>query len=89
MQGRNGAVGNCPENWEMKLVDMEVQDIEIARAITDPVEHKHVIGDWIENFGSKPQRQRGATYQLAPGDRITAGKQRNVVAQPDQLFSEV
>ena len=71
----------------MKLVDMEVQDIEIARAITDPVEHKHVIGDGIPDIGAKAQRHRGTGRQFGP--RVESPLANKVTSWPSRTSSSV
>ena len=66
-----------------------MQDVEILRIAADPVEHEHVVGNRVVDIGVETQRHRRATDQVGGGDRVPAGKQRHLVALPDQLIREV
>ena len=70
---------------EVKLIDMEMQDVEVLGILADPVEHEHVIGIGSRTLASRrnaigvqPTRPRGR-------DQIAAGEQGHVVTQADQL----
>ena len=39
VQRRYGAAGTRPKQWKMKLVDVEVQDVEIVGAFVHTVQH--------------------------------------------------
>ena len=65
MQRRDCPVGHRSEQREMKLVDMEVQDVEIVGAFAHAVKHQHVVGDRIADVGIEPQRRGNAGDELA------------------------
>ena len=89
VQGGDGAVRDRPEQRELKLVDMEVQDVEVIGALAHAIEHQHVIGDRIDDAGVEPQRLGHAGHEIGRRDRIAAGKQRDVVAQRNELFGQI
>jgi hypothetical protein len=71
----------------MKLIDVEVQDIKFASALSDAIEHKHVVRNDVPNIAFEPKRSRNAGDQLSCGNRITAGEQRHVVTQTYQFLA--
>ena len=73
----------------MKLVDMEVQDVEVVGALAHAIEHQHVIGDRIADAGVEPERLGHAGHEIGRGDRIAAGKQRDVMAERHQFLGEI
>ena len=89
MQGGDGAVRDRPEQRELKLIDMEVQDVEVVGALAHAIEHQHVIGDRIDDAGVEPQRLGHAGHEIGRRDRIAAGKQGHIVTQRDELFGQV
>ena len=48
----------------MKLVDMEVQDVEVVGALAHAIEHEHVVRDRIAYAGVEPQRLGHAGHQI-------------------------
>ena len=89
MQGGDGAAGDRPKQRELKLVDMEVQDVELVGALAHAIEHQHVIGDRIDDAGIEPQRLGHAGHEIGRRDRIAAGKQRDVMAERHELFGQI
>ena len=89
VQRGDGAARDRPEQRELELVDMEVQDVEVVGALAHAIEHQHVIGDRIDDAGVEPQRLGHAGHEIGRRDRIAAGEQRHVVAERDQLFGQV
>ena len=89
VQRGDGAVRDRAEKREVKLVDVEVEDVELVRHLTHAVEHQHVIRDGILYVGVEAQRHRHATHQVRAGNRIAAGKQRDVVTLPDQFVGKI
>ena len=73
----------------MKLIDVEMQDVELIGAARDLVEHQHVIGDDIADVGLEPQGAGNARHKLGRRDRIAAREQRHVVPELDQFLGEV
>ena len=89
VQRGDGAARDRPEQREMKLVDVEVQDVEFVGALAHAIEHQHVIGDRIADAGVEPQRLRHAGHQIGRRDRIAAREQRDLVAERHQLLSQI
>ena len=56
VQRGDRAARDRAEQREMKLVDVEVQDVEVVGALPHAVEHQHVIGNRIAHAGVEPQR---------------------------------
>src|SRR5262249_12283279 len=73
----------------MKLIDVEVQNVEFFGVLPHAVEHQHVIRNWVTNIGVQPQRHRYARHQMGAGNGVSAGEKRHLVAQADQLISEI
>ena len=89
MQGGDGAARDRPEQRELKLIDMEVQDVEIVGALAHAIEHQHVIGNRIADAGVEPQRLGHAGNEIGRRDRIAARKQRHFVAKRHQFFGQI
>ena len=89
MQRGDRAACDRPEQREMELVDMEVQDVEVVGALAHAVQHQHVIGDRIADAGVEPQRRGHAGHQIGRRDRIAAREQRHVMAERHQFFGQV
>src|SRR5579862_1114690 len=60
VQRGNGAARDRSKQGEMKLIDMEMQNVEICRPLADTVKHQHVIGYGITDVWIEPQRLRHA-----------------------------
>ena len=56
VQRGDGAARDRPEQRKLKLIDMEVQNVEVVGALAHAVEHQHVIGNRIDDAGVEPQR---------------------------------
>ena len=89
MQCSDSAARDRPEQRKLKLVDMEVHDIEVVSALAHAIEHQHVIGNRVADAGVEPQRLGHARHQIRRRDRIAAREQRHVVAERHQLLGEV
>ena len=73
----------------MKLIDMEVQDVEVVGPLAHAIEHQHVIGNRIPDAGVEPQCLGHAGNEIGGRDRIAACKQRHLVAERHQLFGQI
>jgi hypothetical protein len=73
----------------MKLIDMEVQDIEIVGAISHTVQHQHKIWNRIEHFRVESQRGGRATDESRRCHGIAARKQADVMTEADEFFGEI
>ncbi len=89
VQGGDGAARDRSKQREMELIDMEMQDVEIAGLLAHAVEHQHVVGDRIADAGVEPQRLGHAGDEVGGGDRIAAREQCDLMAEVHQLFSQV
>ena len=81
VQRGDSAARDRPEQREMELIDMEMQDVEVVGALADAIEHQHVIGDRIADAGVEPQRLGHAGHEIGRRDRIAAREQRHVMAE--------
>ena len=73
----------------MKLVDVEMQNVEFFRELTHPVEHQHVIGDRVTDVPVETQCCGRAAHELGSGDGVRACEQGHLVTQSDQLIREI
>ena len=44
-------MGDGAKQRKVKLVDMEMQDIELVGVAADTVQHQHMIGDGVTHLG--------------------------------------
>src|SRR5262245_26156309 len=51
MQRGYGSALQASKQWEMQVVDMEVQHVELFGDPHDHVQHDHVVGNGIVRFG--------------------------------------
>ena len=73
----------------MELVDMEVQNVEIVGTFAHPVQHQHVIRNWITHVRVEPQRRRRATHNACGRHGIAACEQSHVMTQADEFLSKI
>jgi hypothetical protein len=57
-------VGHLAKQREMKLINMEMQNVKFIREPTYPVEHQHVIGDWVADIAVEAQSGGRAAHEL-------------------------
>src|SRR5215471_10715744 len=79
VQRRDGAVLGGAEDGKMKLINVEVQNIEVRGHAPNLVEHQHVVGNDVPDRGVEAQGLGTARDEFGPGDRVSACKQRDVV----------
>ena len=84
-----GTLRHGAEQREVKLVDVEMENIELVGALPHPIEHKHVIGNGVAHVRVEPQRHGGARNEAGARYRVAACKQRHVVTEPDQLVGQI
>ena len=53
-----------------------------------PVEHQHVIRNWILNLGIKAQSFWNTRHKVGGGYGIPAGKECHIVSQRNQFLSK-
>jgi hypothetical protein len=73
----------------MKLIDMEMQDVELVGAFADAIEHKHIIGNWILYVRIKPQRGRYTWHEARRRDRVATREKSHIVTKANELFAEI
>ena len=62
VQCGHGPARMLVKNREMKLVDMEVQHVELRRHLPHLVEHEHVVRNDVTDFSVQPQCCRNAAH---------------------------
>src|ERR1700761_6497725 len=73
----------------MKRINMEMKNVEIICALAHHVHHQRVMRN---DIGGKVVQSKSATTtgnETGRGDRVRTCKQRNVVAQAHELFSQI
>src|SRR5712671_1930808 len=82
----------CPvlrEQREMKIVRVEMDDIEIIGAACHAMQHHQMLGERIPALGIQPKRPLAARPQRRFGLRISAGEQGHLVSLPNELLREI
>src|ERR1700730_3427151 len=79
VKSRHGAICHLGKKRKMKLVDVEMQNVEFFRELAYSVEHKHVIEDRVANIAVQAQCHGGAAHQLGGGDGVRACEQGHLV----------
>jgi hypothetical protein len=89
MQRRDRAIGEIPDQREMQEIGMEVKHIKFVRPPADFLQHHDLMRQMIFDGRIKTERHIRARHELRGGDRISAGKKRDVMALGDQFFGEI
>ena len=89
VQRRYGTANKLPKQRKMVIVSVEVQDVEIVGTFADPVQHQHIIRNWITHFRVEPQRRCRTTDKPRRGHRVAAREQGDVMAEADEFFREI
>ena len=87
--GRHCAVGNSMNKRSVYEFDMEVQNIELVRSLSNLLQHDDMVWQRILCRRIEAKRQIAARYQLRGSFRISTGKQRHVMSLPNQFFGKV
>ena len=67
MQRGHRLVRKRAEQRQVQVLDVEMQQVELARARPDALEHQQVMGQGILHARIQPQRMRGAGDQAGRG----------------------
>jgi len=67
VQRRHRAVRDWPKQRKVKLVDVEMQNVEFVSGFAHPVEHQHVVRDRVTHIRIEPQRHRGTRNDISAG----------------------
>ena len=89
MQRRDGAANHRPEQRELELVDMEMDDVKFLGSFVHPAHHQHEIGNRIAHRAIEPQRHGNTGDEVGRSDRVAAGEQRHVMAEADEFFRKI
>ena len=89
VQRRYGAMSCWSEQGKVKLVDVEMQNVEFVGALAHPIEHQHVVWNRVPHIGVEPERHGGTGHEVGGGYRVAARKQRHIVTQLDQFVGQI
>ena len=73
----------------MKLVNVEMQNVEFSREHAYPVEHQHVIRDRVADIEVEAQCHGRAAHELGSGDGVCTREQGHLVTRSDQFIREI
>jgi hypothetical protein len=73
----------------MKVISMEMYDIEPRRLRGDPIEHDHMVDQGIEDRRIETQGLRANRFEPRGRLGIAAGEESHVMAAANQFFREV
>src|SRR4051812_848274 len=76
------------EQRERIVVEVKMQEVEFAGLAADLLEHRDMQRVGIADRTVEAQRARPVGLQFRRGLRVSAGKQRDVVTERDELFDE-
>ena len=68
VQRSDSAARDVPKQWEMELIDVEMQDVKLVGSLADAIEHQHVVRDRIAHAGIETERLRDARNEIGRGD---------------------
>jgi hypothetical protein len=86
---RHGLARERAKQREVHVLEVEVQDVELVRATAHLLEHQRDRGERVADRGIEAQRAPRARDEIRRGLRLAAREERDVVAEPHQLFGEV
>jgi hypothetical protein len=89
MQRRDMRNGLPSRHREVEVVDMEVNDIELPRHAAHALEQQDVMGELVDAVIVETQRPRRDGHERRVRDGIAAGKERHVVALPNELVGQI
>jgi hypothetical protein len=78
----------CVKTGEWIIVEVEMQEIELGRTLIDPLQHHHVQRVGIAHGTIEPQSARPTGIEPRARHRVAAGKQRDFVAERNQLLGQ-
>ena len=89
MQSCQGLARNRPEQWKVKLIDVEMENVEFLGTLAHAVEHEHVVWDRVAHIEVQPQRHGSTGNEMGAGYRVAACEQRYFVTQSHQFVSQI
>src|SRR5678816_4206143 len=79
----------APPERQVKQIGVEVQDIECGCAAKHLLQLQHMQRHGFWKTRVEPQRRVPDAHELGASMRVAAGEERNVVAEPDELFRQI
>jgi hypothetical protein len=73
----------------MKVIDVEVKDIEIVGFLPHTIEHQHIVGDDVFRRRIKAHPFCRTAYVVGRSDRVPAGEERDLVPHLHEFFREI
>ena len=86
VQGRDARAWVAPQQGEMQVVAVEVDDIEAGGVLEDQIQQPDVVWQRLMATLVMPQGPGASRDQLRVRLRVTAGEQRDFVSQPHELL---
>jgi hypothetical protein len=79
MKRRDMRGAMAPGEWEMKVIDVEVDKIKASGIAEDLLQHQAMVGECINALRVETQGALARGDELGIRDRITAGKQGDLM----------
>src|SRR5207244_8480437 len=79
----------APREGEMRVVGVEVDDVERLDLTVNELELEHVRREGVNTTRVEPQRARARSDEPGARARVAARKQRDLVPLADELLREV
>jgi hypothetical protein len=86
MQSRYRPVREGMDDWKLQKIDVEVNDVELVGALTDPLKHQHVMREGVVKMRIQSQADIGARDEFSLRFRVAASEKRNIVSLLHQFF---
>jgi hypothetical protein len=77
------------EKRKVEEIDVKMKNVELLGALAHLINHQHEVRNDVAHGRIEAQRTRTTGSQLSAGDRVRACKERDIVAKPDEFFSQV
>src|SRR6266850_1471655 len=88
VQGGQMRKRSATRQREVKIVDMEMNDVELVEALKDLLQQDDMMGKGVHCL-SQSQRSRGDWNQVRGCLGIAAGEKCNLFSQPHELFRQI
>jgi len=74
--------------WEMHVIDMEMNDVEFRRHAHDVIQHGDVMRQVVDGIFTQAERGFGARNELRGSLRISASEKSYILALRNQFFGK-
>src|SRR6267143_5554643 len=88
VQGGHVRKGSATRQREMKVVDMEMNDVELIEALKDLLQQEDMMGKGVDCL-AQSQRARRDWNQVCGCLGIAAGKKCDLFSLPHELFRQI